>query len=471
VLSGAQEPRVYLAPQADSSSWQDAADLADAYGLTADPWQELVLDGAMGERADGKWAAPRVGLAVPRQNGKNAILEIRELAGMVLLGERILHTAHEVKTARKAFLRLLEFFDDERRYPDLFALVKGTPRKTNGQEAIYLTNGGSIEFVARSKGSGRGFSVDLLVMDEAQDLTEDHIAALMPTISASGNPQRWYTGTPPSPSMQGEVFTRVRAAGLAGEDTRLCWAEWSVESSKDLDVDDEALWALANPSLGIRLERDTIADERADMDEETFARERLGVWTPLNAAGVIPVDLWASLSDEESTPMDPVALGFDVSPNRVATISVCGPRVGGGFHVEVIESRAGTGWVPDRLLALQQQWFPVATVMDPTGPAGSLIPMLKERGVDFQQTTAREMAQACGAFLSEVLEGRVHYRERFGISDAVKIARKRPLGDAWAWARKDSSADISPLVSTTLALHGQITGATAASTTGWMVSL
>jgi hypothetical protein len=40
---------------------------------------------------------------------------------------------------------------------------------------------------------------------------------------------------------------------------------------------------------------------------------------------------------------------------------------------------------------------------------------------------------------------------------AIHAARTRPLGDAWAWSRKNSSANISPLVSVTLALSAALT--------------
>src|SRR4051812_10054200 len=150
-------PRVRLAPRSVSSDVDDAAFLSSGYGLTPDDWQEDVLDDWLGRRRDGRWAAATCGLAVPRQDGKKGIIEIRELFGMVMLGEKFLHTAHEVKTARKAFLRLAGFFENERQYPELAALVAPSGvRKTNGQEAIVLRNGGSVEFIARSKGSGRG---------------------------------------------------------------------------------------------------------------------------------------------------------------------------------------------------------------------------------------------------------------------------------------------------------------------------
>src|SRR5690606_7171925 len=176
------------------------------------------------------------------QNGKNAVIEIRELYGMIALGERFLHTAHEVKTARKAFLRLAGFFQNALEWPELAAMAKEI-RRTNGQEAIVLTNGASIEFVARSRGSARGYTVDVLVMDEAQELTDEQLEALLPTISSAptGNPQQLLAGTPPGPGTPGEVFTRTRSAGVEGKDPRLCWHEWSVDG--EYNVADHALWA------------------------------------------------------------------------------------------------------------------------------------------------------------------------------------------------------------------------------------
>ena len=163
---------------------------------------------------------------------------------MVGRGEKILHTAHEVKTARKAFKRLQHFFgtqvnDPGAKFPELNALVAEV-RNVNGQEAIFLTNGGSVEVVARSKNSGRGFTVDVLVMDEAQEMSDDDLEALMPTTSAAPlrDPQWIFTGTPPGPRANGAVFTRVRSDALGGG-PRACWHEWS--SDPDLGLDDLSL--------------------------------------------------------------------------------------------------------------------------------------------------------------------------------------------------------------------------------------
>ena len=114
VLTGSQLPRLYAAPPFVSSSGQEAAELAAMAGLELDPWQRYVLDQGLGERVDGSWSAFEVAVNVPRQNGKNGILEMVELFFMAQLGLKILHTAHEVKTARTAFLRIASFFENER---------------------------------------------------------------------------------------------------------------------------------------------------------------------------------------------------------------------------------------------------------------------------------------------------------------------------------------------------------------------
>ena len=229
-LRGNQEPRIRVADDYDYTYRGDAAEMAGAYGLMPDPWQQTVLDDWLAYDDDGTYAHDTCGLAVPRQNGKNGVLEVRELYGAAVEGEKILHTAHEVKTARKAFLRLCSFFENESEYPEMAEIVKAI-RKTNGQEAIELTNGGSIEFSARSKGAARGFTVDVVVCDEAQGLTDDQLEALMPTSSAGPlqNSQLILLGTPPGPTTNGDVFPRTRRNALSSEHGGTNWIEWSVD--------------------------------------------------------------------------------------------------------------------------------------------------------------------------------------------------------------------------------------------------
>ena len=68
----------------------------------------------MGTQSDSRWAAAIAAHAMSRQNGKGDEIEDRELYGLLILGEAIVHTAHEVATAKNAFERLEARFQNHR---------------------------------------------------------------------------------------------------------------------------------------------------------------------------------------------------------------------------------------------------------------------------------------------------------------------------------------------------------------------
>lgn len=458
-LLGVQEPRVAKFPR---SRWSDADDcvfLATAYGLKPDPWQLNVLNAWMNRGRDGKWLAGRWGITVPRQNGKNGILEMVELFFMAQLGLKILHTAHEVKTARKAFLRIASFFENERKYPELAALVKDI-RKTNGQEAIILHNGGSVEFIARSKGSGRGFTVDVLVCDEAQEYGEDAQAALLPTISSapSGDPLQILLGTPPAPNMDGDVFSRMRAAGIGGKDKRLAWVEWSV--SGDVDVADRSLWAATNPSLGIRLNQTTIEDEFGAMSEETFARERLGMWASDEQMAVIPAESWDALAVDAAPEGKIASIGLDMNLERTVTNVCMGLRDGSTVHLELADIGAAqyrTDLLVEWIVKRAGRRVPV--VMDGFSPARSLEPLLRAKSVMVRALSANELMQACGGFYDAATKDKtITHFDQQQLNASLAGAKKQKLGDAggWKWSRKTLEIDLTPLLAATCAHYGVV---------------
>ena len=447
---GAQRPRVSSVPPASSSAGDEAIALAESAGLHLDPWQQHVLRESLGERPDGRWSAFEVALVVPRQNGKGAVLEARELAGLFLFGERlILHSAHEFKTAQEAFRRILSLIEGN---ADLMRRVRPRGiRTSHGEEGIELKTGARLRFVARSTGSGRGFSGDCVILDEAYNLPVESMAAMLPTLSARPNPQLWYVS---SAGMHTSAQLRsVRERGIAGGDPSLAYFEFSAPDGADLD--DPAAWATANPALGIRILEEFVARERVALPEMEFARERLGIWDDPARGGVIPDETWAGLAHRLSQTKDPIAFAADVTPDRAwASIGLAGRRHDGRWHVEVIENRRGTDWLAPRLAELAEKWSPCAVVVDPAGPVGSLLPELEEAGVEVLKASTREMGQACGAFYDAATQDRLRHLDQPILNAAVSAARKRPLGDAWAWHRRDAT-DISPLVAVTLALYGQ----------------
>lgn len=459
--SARRPPRVRVAPPRRGDTYGDlACSLASSYGLIPDDWQELVLSDWLRVRA-GRWASLDCGLSCPRQNGKNAILEVYELFVTVGLGRRVLHTAHEVKTGRKHFRRLRYFFgeraaDPGAEFQELNKLVREI-RNVNGQEGIYLTNGGSIELVARSKSSGRGFTVDTLVCDEAQELTDDELQAINPSISAapSGDPQTIFAGTPPGPRASGEVFTKLRRAALSRTGRTPCWHEWSLEG--EVDLDDREGWYAANPALGHRLSLEVVEAERSKYSDAGFARERLGMWDQTATAEVIDQQIWADLKDPASRAASRITLGIDVSPDRsTATVAVAGLRQDGRWHVGIDQMASGTAWIAAWVEQRCQQADVRGVVVDGASQAATMIDELRARRIRVTSTGVHDMAQACGQFYDCAMQGDLRHIGQIQLAVALASARPRPVlsGQAWAWNRKNVDADITPVVAATLALWG-----------------
>lgn len=460
---GSQQPTFLHKPQTEAVDFydgEDAVDLSAALGLIPDEWQEGVVTGIMARGEDGQLVAKRAGLSVPRQNGKNGVLEIVELAQMVLLGRCVLHTAHQVKTSRKAFKRLSAYFEEN---DELAAMVK-TIRRVNGQELVELTNGATCEFVARSKSSARGFTVDTLVLDEAQELTEEALEALMPTISAgpADDPQIIIMGTPPAPTdPAGDVFRRTHDEAHAGTDPQLWWAEWSVlpdPGGAEIDSDEVDLWFQANPALGKRMRLETVQSERKTLSDESFRRERLGMWEQERTARVLPIEDWQACADPNVTDDgEPVAIAVDISPGRdAASIVACGMSLEGQVWVDVVENRRGTPeWVIPRLKAILEKQACRAVLIDVLSPAGSLIDPLEAEGIKVSRTGSNILAAATAQIYDAVMSHELRHMDQTSLNLAAAAARKRKLGDAWAWNRSNQDADITPLVAATLAYTGR----------------
>lgn len=437
-------------------------DLAASAGLILDPGQADVLVGGLGQETTGQWSASEVAVVEPRQNGKGAILEARALGGMYLFKEPlILWTAHEFKTAREGFLRVRSLVDN---YDHLRKRVKAI-RVAAGEEGIELLNGCRLRFLARSGGSGRGFSGDCVFLDEAYALTDEQMAALMPTLSARPNPQIWYPSS--APLALSVVLRRICKRGRSGGEG-LAYYEWCADRSASSD--DRAAWAEANPALGIRISENDILRELGSMGDAEFRRERLGIWHEEEVEQVVDPEVWAALADPRSHPADPVSFAVDITPDRAsASIGVAGYRPDGLRHNEVVEQRNGTRWVVDRLVQLVSRWRVCAVALDATSPAASLIPDLErcgirtspERGETLLEIVgSSSMAQACGGWIDGVTGDQIRHIDQAPLNAALAGAKQRPMGDAaWKWSRKDSSIDISPLVAVTLAdyalaLHG-----------------
>jgi hypothetical protein len=504
---GAQEPRIRVVPPtATCDRLGDAAlRLVDEVGpdvVDLIPWQEgSILDLCATDHV-GQFAASSAGLVVSRQNGKGGVLEVRAVAGVTLpqFGERrILWTAHTWKTARDAHQRVAAIF---LAHPDLKARLKhGDERGIsygNDSRSITLRDGSEILFFTRSATAGRGLWADLLICDEALDLTDTELSVLRYTLRTSAlrtgrRSQVLYVSTPPDEDKHanGVVFSRLRGRALAGA-RGVCWLEFSVPTLAELQAAAEAqgrkllgdprlpapemplsaetlaLWAQGNPSLGYLFDLGTLEGDRVDSGDREFLVEGLAApdfWPDPDPQTVgelaFDVDAWKARRDPLSRALNPLALGLDVSPKGDAALSVCGWRPDGRKHGELIRAAPGARWALPLLRQIADAQNPATLVLDGAGPAGSLLPEIRAAGFDPQVLSSGERSQADDGLVRDVADDglRLPAVPMPPLDDAVESATWRNIGTAGARAfdRIAGGAGIAPAVSLSLARFGLLT--------------
>lgn len=512
---GDQRPRILTSPPRISSRGREAVEMAQICGLDLDPWEVLALDEMLGVREDGRWAAKDVGIIAGRQNGKDVILEARELFGLFLSEdeELIIHSAHLFDTSIRHFNRVLQLIEST---PDLDRFLtshKGSVSRSHGNEGIEIFRDGAkreLRFKTRTAGGGRGYTCDCLILNEAMILSGIAVGAILPALSAVPNPQVIYAG---SAGMKHSVaFGRVRARGMGRlrpdgsrecTDPNLAFMEWSIDACgqfclPDCEEHDQQpfrfdpraseterirkmnrliiSYAKANPGFGIRiggvespeLSLEHIESERRQLDPDEFQRERLGVgdW-PVEGETwkIIDEESWKACLDMTSSPLDPVSFGIDMTPDRkYACIVVAGLNPDGMVHVEItggdeLDHKSGDRWVAPRILELAERWKPCAIVIDKASQAGSLIGGLEAKGLTIESPTRRQYAQACGWLGSAVVPPRggehlLVHRDQVPLTTAVAGVDKRALDELWVWDTTAAAVDISPLRAATLAIWG-----------------
>lgn len=451
VRFGAQEPTYRISPEYDTTELR-AVKLLKAGGLLLDPWQSNILDDWMATNAGNKWVSKTCGGSVPRQNGKSLLVQGRANVGMLTRAERVIYTAHLQKTATETFEEMAAFFDQ-----DVFKKYVKDIKTSLGREQIILNNGARIKFLARTRNGGRGQHGDLLIFDEAQELDELQQASFIPAISASLNPQTIYVGTPPDDTAVGVVFRKIRTSALDGDTKSTAWFEYSVPNIGD--VSDRDRWFSTNPALGRRIMLSTIEGELEQMSEDTFARERLGWWTPIVEHRIdyaIDSELWDSCKSDELKPEGKTAYGVKFSADG-SEVVLCGAVIpkDGLPRISLIDRKPtgyGTQWLADWL----NDRYDKACCVVIDGRNGVDVLIDKISGVwrmkgSVLRPTAKDMIAAVSLLMDSLTENTVTwYSQQLDLRESAVTATRRPISGGWGFGGDNSC----PIEACALALWG-----------------
>ena len=423
------------------------------------PWQRLVADIAYEiDEETGRLAYREVRLTVPRQSGKTTLMLAAMTHRCIVMGDRqrVFYTAQTGKDAR------LKWEDEHVPVLERSALAPLIQvRRTNGSEAIRWENGSIWSLLATTESAGHGAQADLGVLDEAFSYVDDRLEqAMKPAMVTRPQPQLWIVstaGTEDSLYLNEKIDDgRMRAA--AGQTSSVAFFEWSAPEEADIASPDT--WRACMPALGLTVPIEAIRSDFESMREPEFRRAYLNQRQDRAASApwqIISEADWTACADKNSAIADTPTIALDVTPSRsMASLCAAGVRDDGVAHIEVIGNRPGTSWVLDWFAAEDRVRKYRSIVIDPVSGANSLVSDLRNLGLQIVEVGTRQMVAGCGKFYDLATQGRLRHIDQVPLNAAIAGSKKRNLGDAWAWHRRDNSVDVSPLVAATLALQAHI---------------
>ncbi|WP_029925479.1 terminase large subunit domain-containing protein [Nocardia otitidiscaviarum] len=435
-----------------STGWPRVRDTCARLGWGFDGWQDGAGRLILAKGSDGLYAADTIVMSIPRQVGKTYLVACIIFALCLdNPGLTVIWTAHRKTTAAETFAQ----FEGMAQRPKVAAHIRQVLRG-KGDEKILFNNRARILFGARESGFGRGMTnIDILVFDEGQILKDDTLEDMGAAQNVARNPLTFVMGTPPRPKDPGEFFTLLRQEALDGDADGTLYIELSAD--RGCDPMDREQWRKANPSFPRRTsERAMLRLRKKLTNDDSWRREALGIWDEISKhMPAIKLSLWRNelVDVGPAAGVRPDALAVDMSHAREISITACWIE-GDSAHAEEVwagtDSDAAIEWILERT----NRRMPI--VIDGMSPAASFVPVLRSKKRNVIQTSAGDMAKACGLLVDKANAKRFTHANQESVTAALAGAVKRAIGTAggWGWDRRDETVNIAPIVSMTLALFG-----------------
>ena len=448
---GRQTPTLSVVLPYKESLGNEAVELYNRSGRTAQDWQALMMEDIMALDADGRWLHMKFGWSIPRRNGKSELLIMRSIWALTH-GERTLYTAHRTSTSSNAWEKVCSLlakigFREDEDYKTY---------KTRGCERIEWIADNSealINFRTRSSKGGLGEGYDLLVIDEAQEYTADQESALKYVVTSSQNPQTLMCGTPPTAVSSGDVFLKFRRDLIRGKEEDAGWAEWSVP--RLTDAHDPELWYETNPSLGTILTERTVRSELGD-DQVDDNIQRLGLWLAYSQKSAISEKEWLWYKIDTAPELaEPVRVYYGVKYRKDSVALSAAVRTKDEkVFVESIDCRPvrdGNAWIIDYLRSPSAE----KVVIDGAAGAPILMEDMKNANVKCKPVLPKvaEVITANSLFETNLFEGKISHMAQPSLTQVVANCEHRPIGTGggFGYTPLMEQADASLIDSVTLA--------------------
>lgn len=454
-LLGSEVPRLFTPPAREltpetSRGFEAVAFAEEVLGLVLMPWQRWALVHGLELGEGGALRFRTLLILCARQQGKTTLLQVLALWRMFVdRAGLVIGTAQNLQMAEETWDGAVSLAEG---VPDLAAEIAAVSR-VNGDKSLRLTSGERYKITPATRRGGRGLSSDLVLLDELREHTTwEAWAAVTKTTIARPSPQ--VVACSNAGDARSVVLAELRGKALAAaadRATTLGIFEWSAPDG--CAVDDRRGWAAAAPALGHTMGEAALVAALETDPEDVFRTEVLCQWVAATDAAFDP-SAWASLADVDAPRGDVVTFALDVAPDHSsASVAVAWRRSDDATHVMLADHRDGVEWVAERAAELTSSWGG-RLVVEQTGTAGFLLPVLERAGVVVDPVSRRAYVDACAALDAAVTARQVRHGNQSALNEAAAAARWSSLGDAGQRVLSRRDPRVSPLVAAALAVNG-----------------
>lgn len=496
MILGVTEPRVFTPPKREltpqtSHGFAAIAFAEDVLGIQLFPWQRWLLIHALelDEQTEDEIAAgvaPRyrfrfIVTEVARQNGKTMLMLVLALWHLYALDSpTVIGTAQDLANAEKAWGEAVEWAQSIEELEELIEKVSlGHPK------VMRLLTGCQYRVAAASRKGGRGFSGDLVLLDELREHQSwDSWSAVTNTMNARPKAQAWAFSNAgdalsvvlrylraqahrdlgwPDGDADAEILEGLDEEMqdyLDGADEVLGWFEWSADP--DAKRTDRAAWAQANPSMNHVDVVENCVTERAiaaalrTNPPSQFEIEVLCRWMSMAEAGPFPEGSWRETFDNDATPApdSPRMVCLAMAWNRSRCyIARAAKDDQGNPVVGIAADRTGTDWVIPWLIdnrdsytgiVIQSNGAPETSLIDDI--TNAVLPNTAPANLPVIAWAGPDLGSATGLMFDRLEKRRLRHLAHPGLDAAATSASVKVLSQgAWVIDLAASPTDAAPL--------------------------
>jgi hypothetical protein len=470
-MKGITEPRIYTKPNKELTEKTTLGYMAIDYaknilGIRLYSWQEWALihifeiEGNLEKEWHFRYRT--VVLLIARQNGKTILSKvIASFFLNVLQAKSVFGTSLSVEKAEEVWEAVIA---DQENIPELASEIDKVARQNGGKKLI-LKGGRTYKAGAPNRRAGRGDANDLVMLDELRE-HRDWETWSASVNSTNARPNAIVIGFSNAGDPDSIVLRKLREQAINkiksnDKDCDLGLFEWSAD--EELPIDNIEGIRQANPALGYGLlTLRAIKSNLETMPENKFRSECLCQTVESLLPEPFPKGCWDNLLDKESEiiPTSDLVYGIDLNADRSAvSISVCGLREDGNYHIECIAKRSGIDWAIDWFreraykqpmkLAYQGRGAPVCGLAEQISTLQGIIPL---------PIQSDNLMNGWNRFYDYIVndEGlRIYHLDQPVLNLPAKTMQLKNFGDGNSLPdRLKSPDDISPLFSAIMAFAG-----------------